>query len=76
MKENKNNIKKGHKLTSDKVCSQALQMIKFLGTDKKPVLVNRPSLSHKSIEKKVNGDNRLIFRSYLNLKICLLTFII
>ena len=36
MKDNKNNKynknKKGHKLTSDKVCSQALQMIIFLGT--------------------------------------------
>ena len=32
MKDDENNIKKGHKLTSDKVCSQALQMIKFLGT--------------------------------------------
>ena len=33
MKDDKiNKNKKGHKLTSDKVCSQALQMIKFLGT--------------------------------------------
>ena len=33
MKDNKiNRNKKGHKLTSDKVYSQALQIIKFLGT--------------------------------------------
>ena len=37
----------------------------------KPVLENRPSLIHKSIEKKVNSNNGLILRSYLNLKICL-----
>ena len=41
-------------------------------TEKKTVLVNRPSLSHYAIAKKVNDNNELIFHLNLNFNIFLL----